>query len=536
MHAQARASSDAARCSLDDARKFAWVGYVATVPSPRFKSQVKEEITSSVDRMTTEAHRTHDRTHVDRIVPASVVRSIEQNLQDRSELAQARAARAAIKSSMDGGGGISSDEPASGAGDADDVSRTRGLNRRRPNPVPKGYTSAGLSGTDQEVNPCQLYVTEGESAAAMFKQAFDKQNFALMGIFAMRGKLLNLAKKHMVIDKKKKRNDLMDFFRVLGLVQFDGKRGGQSDYNGAAAKKLLRYRRVILAMDQDSDGMHIVSLVMTNLQQWNPTIFEAYPDYLARLVTPLLIVRNCRAAGAPARSSDTQWFYTRDSAKTFLDSLPRPGLARSKYIKGLGTIDVGPRDMKRMLMTFVPIVPAEDDEEVLERFMGKKSDGRKELLQEDMVAQHGATDGIDYQALLNAHSEARDAFAKGLAKKTHNGKKGKKVDLHGISAAEASVRMQIAPLPGDQWAIGGITRRQFFHVEFREYMHVAARRNLPGFDGLVKARRQFIYAWLCLLPARLRQGNGARVSEAANAVAQAVHYDHGSGSLEDVGI
>jgi len=48
IHQSASASSSAGGCSLDDARRAAWIGYVATVPNPQFSSQTKDRLLTPV--------------------------------------------------------------------------------------------------------------------------------------------------------------------------------------------------------------------------------------------------------------------------------------------------------------------------------------------------------------------------------------------------------------------------------------------------------------------------------------------------------
>jgi len=117
-------------------------------------------------------------------------------------------------------------------------------------------------------------------------------------------------------------------------------------------KNNLRYRRIVLAMDQDVDGMHIASLMLMNVHKWNPTILEVYPAFVQRLATPLIVAQNCKAAGATGddgQGQDDRWFYARAPFDNFYRSLPRPNKLKVKYLKGLGSINVRPALVKRML-------------------------------------------------------------------------------------------------------------------------------------------------------------------------------------------
>ena len=161
---------------------------------------------------------------------------------------------------------------------------------------------------------------------------------------------------------------------------------------------------------------------------------------------------------------------------------------------------------------------------MLERYLGKSADGRKELLREDAVREHDGEAGIDYTGCIRNQRGARKTFVRDVesvltaavggegkgkgkcktAKGSGKGKAGsakkapaKKEVARALAVAgsgrigpkERAVRLEVAPLPPTLRDQGAITRAQFLGTELRDYMQATARRNLPGLDGLTKARR-----------------------------------------------
>lgn len=164
---------------------------------------------------------------------------------------------------------------------------------------------------------CSLFVTEGDSAKALCIAGFSVIGREYNGVFALRGKLMNI---HGMTVK-----NALESKEILNLVQILELQIGKS-YSVADVEH-LPYRHLVIFTDQDDDGCHIMGLVMNVVKCLCPSLLEAAPDFIRRFVTPIVKVRVNNAMHS---------FFSNSEYKHFMQNTTITPHS-IKYYKGLGT-------------------------------------------------------------------------------------------------------------------------------------------------------------------------------------------------------
>jgi DNA gyrase/topoisomerase IV subunit B len=316
--------------TAEDAREGLVVVLAIKIPQPQFQGQTKErlnntEVTPLIDGIV--------RTALENALNAN--RTVGDTIANRVILAaRARSASRAA---------------------AQEVQRKSAVSHRLNLPG----KLADCSSTDPA--ECELFLVEGDSAGGSAKQGRDR---SFQAILPLRGKVLNTeqASTAKVLVNK----ELSDIVSALGC-------GAGRDFDAGK----LRYHKVCLLMDADSDGNHICTLLLTFFYRHLPELIRQGYVYIAQ--PPLFRI-----------DAGKQVLWARDEAER--DRL-MAGLngkrdrVQVQRFKGLGEMNPGTLkdttlDPARRALLRVRIVDAAATDQAIQTLMGRDVAPRFEFIME----------------------------------------------------------------------------------------------------------------------------------------------------------
>lgn len=182
---------------------------------------------------------------------------------------------------------------------------------------------------------CTLILTEGDSAKALATAGLAVVGREKYGVFPLRGVALNV--RNCPLAKAVANKEIAALLKILNVSP-----------NGGLEN--IRYRRLAIMSDQDSDGSHICGLILNFIEVFYPQIIEAWPDFVCRIVTPLLKATP-KTGGGEVRAFFSMQAYAEWAAGVNVDRYV------IKYYKGLGSSTVREakeifRDLARHTMVF----------------------------------------------------------------------------------------------------------------------------------------------------------------------------------------
>lgn len=215
----------------------------------------------------------------------------------------------------------------------------------------------------RDASVCELFIVEGDSAAGSGKMARDRKHQAILPI---RGKILNVEK--CTVNKALANEEIKTIIYALGCGFGEG-------YGNDFDISKLKYDKIIIMTDADSDGRHITTLLMTLFYRLMPEIVRQGHLYCA--VPPLYKAFPVKGNAA--------YMYTDSELKWYLSENK---VSHVQRYKGLG--EMNPDQLwettmnpKTRMLRRVVIDDDASDSRITEQLMGTDVKYRKEFIRDN---------------------------------------------------------------------------------------------------------------------------------------------------------
>lgn len=314
---------------------------------------------------------------------------------------------------------------------------------------------------------CTLILVEGLSAKTYATYgiefgAFGKKGHDWFGILALRGKVLNSRN---ATPKGIAKNTV-----ITNIIQSLGLQTGV-DYRKEENYRKLRYGRVLLVCDADTDGIHITALLQNMFHSLYPTILQREQAFLTSMQTPIVRVYLSKKNSIIFYDESEYREYVKEYAKKY----PNKKLDK-KYYKGLGS----------------------NGEEDIQESFGRKL--------------------VEYKIDENTFEAMNKAFHKKYA------------DYRKEWLENYDPSKRVLKWTNSDYEMTHMSITDYINTELIKFSHDDCKRSIPHLmDGLKESHRKVLYA--TFLRNLRYTGKTLKVAQLAGYVAEKTGYHHGEQNL-----